>query len=81
MSTISRSDLHHLIDELPDPVLTEAAHFLEFLRFKLTHESPPPPTPYTPITLKGLWKEITITDDDIAAARQEMWQGFGEVVK
>ena len=80
MSTISRSDLYHLIDELPDPVLTEAAHFLEFLRFKLTQESSLP-TPYAPIPLGGLWKGLTITDDDMAAVRQEMWQGFGEAVK
>jgi hypothetical protein len=23
----------------------------------------------------GLWKDVTITDDDIAAVRREMWEG------
>ena len=27
-------------------------------------------------SLRGLWKDIDITDEDIATARQEMWGNF-----
>lgn len=27
-------------------------------------------------SLRGLWKDIEITDEDIASARQEMWENF-----
>lgn len=27
-------------------------------------------------SLRGLWRDIDITEEDIAGARQEMWRGF-----
>ena len=27
-------------------------------------------------SLRGIWKGLDITDDDIAEARKEMWKGF-----
>jgi len=35
-------------------------------------------TPYKPVALGGLWEGITITDEDIAEVRREMWSNFGE---
>jgi len=80
MSIVNRTDLYRLIDELPESGLAEVAHFLEFMRFKLKEETGSL-TPYVPVALGGLWRELTITDDDIAAVRQEMWQSFGETAE
>lgn len=80
MSTISRIELHHLIDELPEPALPEVAQFVKFVQFKLTKE-PDVPDTYVPIALGGLWQEITISDEDIATVRQEMWKNFGDRVE
>jgi hypothetical protein len=77
VTTVSRSGLYQLIDELPEAMLPEVFHFLEFLHFKLENEVISN-TPYTPVPLGGLWQDVTITDKDIDTVRQEMWQGFGE---
>ncbi len=80
MSTVSRTDLYHLIDQLPEAVLPEVARFLEFMRFKLKTDLSLA-TPYVPVALGDLWQGVTITDDDITTVRHEMWQGFGETVE
>jgi hypothetical protein len=79
MSTISRTELHRLIDELPEPIIPEVAQFVEFIQFKLDREIKEPT--YVPIALGGLWQGLTITDEDISTVRQEMWQKFGEAAK
>ena len=33
--------------------------------------------PYTPVPLGGLWEGVKISDEDLAAIRQEMWSVFG----
>ena len=78
MSTISRTELHNLIDKLPEPALSEVAQFVKFVQFKLTKETDTDSDTYTPIPLGGLWQGITITDEDIATVRQEMWKDFGD---
>jgi hypothetical protein len=80
MATITRGDLYSLIDELPETVFSEVARFLEFVRFKLKEESASP-TPYVPVAMGGLWREISISDDDITNVRQEMWRNFGEAAE
>jgi hypothetical protein len=79
MSTISRTELHRLIDELPEPIIPEVAQFVEFIQFKLDKQTKEPP--YTPVTLGGLWEGLAITDEDIARVRQEMWADFGEAAE
>jgi hypothetical protein len=79
MPTISRTELHHLIDELPEPVLPEIAQFVKFIQFKL--DEPNLPETYTPIALGGLWQGLTITDEAIVTVRQEMWAKFGDVTE
>ena len=76
MSTVSRSDLYRLIDQLPESALLEVARFLEFVSYKQKNTPP-----YTPVALGGLWQDLTISDEDIATVRQEMWQGFGDPVQ
>ena len=47
----------------------------------LEKEPEPQPEPKQPLrSLRGLWKDfnITITEEDIAEARKEMWGNFGE---
>ncbi len=73
-----------ILDTLPEETLTEVATFLDYLQYKLEHHpagnSVPPfqQTPYKPVALGGLWEGITITDEDIAEVRREMWSNFGE---
>lgn len=80
MATTHEDPKHRLlalIDELPDEALAEVVSFAEFQRYKLA-QMVPPPTPYRPVKVGGLWKGIQISDEDIAEARREMWEGFGE---
>ena len=34
------------------------------------------PRPVARTSLRGLWKGVDVTDEDIAEVRQEMWSGF-----
>jgi hypothetical protein len=38
MSTITRTELHQMIDTLPESLLTEVAYFLEFIFFKVQNQ-------------------------------------------
>jgi hypothetical protein len=64
------------IDALPEKALAEVASFVEYQRYK--HGLEQASTPYEPVALGGLWKGVTITEEDIAEARKEMWGNFGE---
>ena len=68
-----------VLDTLPEETLAEVATFLDYLQYKIDQYSPPQ-TPYKPVALGGLWKGVTITDEDIAEVRREMWSDFGEQV-
>jgi hypothetical protein len=61
------------LDTLPEEALEEIAVFVDYLQYKLKHR-----TPYKPVALGGLWAGVTITEEDIAAVRREMWGDFGE---
>ncbi|NJN96255.1 MAG: DUF2281 domain-containing protein [Anaerolineales bacterium] len=76
MPVMNRTELHRLIDELPEPIIPEVAQFVEFIQFKLDQQTREPT--YTPVTLGGLWAGLTVTDEDIATVRREMWADFGE---
>jgi len=62
-----------VLDTLPEEALKEVAVFVDYLQYKLGHQ-----TPYKPVALGGLWAGITISDEDIAAVRREMWSSLGE---
>ena len=66
-----------VLDTLPEETLMEVVTFLDYLQYKL-ESHPPQRTPYKPVALGGLWEGLTITDEDIAEVRREMWGGFGE---
>ena len=73
-----------ILDALPEETQTEVSVFLDYLQYKL--ERPrvdrvvpsSRQTPYEPVALGGVWAGITITDEDIAQVRREMWGDFGE---
>ena len=73
-----------IVDTLPKETLTEVVIFLDYLQYKLEHPSTGmgvpslQQTPYTPVALGGVWEGVTITDEDIAEVRREMWGSFGE---
>ena len=62
-----------VLDTLPEEALKEVAAFVDYLQYRLGR-----PTAYKPVALGGLWAGITITNEDIAAVRREMWSSFGE---
>lgn len=72
MSTL---ELLHQVKQLPP---REQLLFAEQILAGLVHQMPPqqPPKPLKP--LLGLWQGFTVTEDDIAEARREMWGNFGE---
>jgi len=61
-----------VLETLPETALKEVVIFLDYLQFKLGR-LPAPQTPYKPVVLGGLWEGVTITDEDIAEVRREMW--------
>ena len=65
-----------VLDTLPEEALKEVATYVEYLQYKLGRH-PSSPTPYKPVALGGLWAGVTITDEDIAEVRREMWGRFG----
>ncbi len=73
-----------ILNTLPEDTLTEVATFLDYLQYRLEHhpiDTDVPSsqqTPYKPVALGGLWEGVTITDEDIAEVRREMWSNFGE---
>jgi len=72
-----KQQLLAVLDTLPEAALEEVATFLGYLQYKLGWGTSQP-TPYKPIALGGLWADVTITDEDIAEVRREMWGKFGE---
>lgn len=66
-----------VLDTLPEEALREVATFLDYLQYKLGRR-PPQQTPYKPVALGGLWEGVTLTDEDIAEVRREMWGSFGK---
>jgi hypothetical protein len=56
---------------LPADKQSEVLAFVESLQRQMSADPPPR-------SLRGLWADldISITDEDIAAARREMWAGF-----
>ena len=51
--------------------------FVKFLKYKQQIE------PTSKSSFKGLWADLnfSVSEDDIAVARQEMWSNFGEDIK
>ncbi len=51
--------------------------FVKFLKYQQQTE------PNSVSSFKGLWSDLnfSVTEDDIATARQEMWANFGEEIE
>ncbi|MBI3958914.1 MAG: hypothetical protein HY328_08900 [Chloroflexi bacterium] len=52
---------------------TDKLQLMESLVALIRAELAPPPEP---VSLYGLWKGVSISEEDIAEARQEMWGNF-----
>jgi len=63
------------LEELAEAALAEVMSFVEYQRFKLgqgTDDEADEKPPYKPVKLGGLWAGITITEEDLAGAREDM---------
>ncbi|WP_121969234.1 hypothetical protein [Leptolyngbya sp. BC1307] len=74
LQTEVRQKLHQQIDQLPADLLELVAEFLEFVRFKRARATNSTQRP----DMKGLWADFDfdIGEEDIAAARKELWNNF-----
>lgn len=59
----------HLLDSLPPEQLEEVADFVEFLQRRRRR-------PIEPVALGGLWKDVSLTEEDIDEIRHEMRQSL-----
>ncbi len=76
-SAASKQRLLTTLDLLPENALKEVFTFVDYSLYK--QERSAKATPFKPIALGGLWENVSITDEDIAEVRQEMWRHFGEL--
>jgi hypothetical protein len=69
-----------VLDNLRDLSIDKQKTVLEFVKF-LKYQQQTQPTPE--LNFKGLWANLnfSVSEDDIATARQEMWAKFGEEVE
>jgi hypothetical protein len=75
MTLVQRKQLYNLIDTLPDSTLVEVQSWLQ--SFSHRHRSNGgTSTPFVPVALGGLWKDVLIDDEDIAAVRRDMTEDF-----
>ena len=66
-----------VLENLKDLAIDKQKAVLEFVKFlKYQQEN----QPSSPSTLRGLWADLnfSITEEDIASAREEMWGNFAE---
>lgn len=84
--TATWQEIETRLAELPADDLPRVLEFLDFLDFKRSKTEPAEEpereqeTPYRVVVkLGGLLKDYPISDEEIAAARKEMWAGFGEI--
>jgi hypothetical protein len=71
-----KQQIYTEIQSLPTDALEELSTFLEYLHFKVEQKNIPQ-TPYHPVKLGGMLKNVKIMDDDLTEIRKEMWGNFG----
>lgn len=62
------------LNSLPTDALEEVAIFVDYQRYK-ANQIDRDQKPRHPVALGGIWKGIKIDEEDIAAARRDMWAG------
>ncbi len=84
---VTVQQIYEQIQDLPQESLSDLAKYVEFLFFKARtdkqddkqEQSSQEGTPYRVVArLEGILEGYDITEEDIAAARREMWGRFGE---
>ena len=86
---IERHTLYQAIDILPENTLIELARFIEFLQFKSQHDAQvnedaatKGEPPFNPVYFpEGILQGYEFSPEFIAAARKELWAGFGTRLK
>ena len=67
--TVTLSDVLELVEQLS---LVDKVRLIQRVAAQIERELPaPPPKPRQ--SLRGLWKGLDITEEDVAEARREMW--------
>lgn len=73
--TVEETALKRMIEQLatlPPESFEEVARFIEFLQFKAGQ------MPQRVVKLGGLWDGYSFTEEEITAARQEVWATQGD---
>jgi hypothetical protein len=73
----TKEHIIELLDELPQESLAAVADFVQYQRYKQLQKEPRT-TRFRPTPLGGLMAGVTITEEDIAEARREMWGKFSD---
>jgi len=65
-----KQQIHEAVETLPVQSLSELAHFVDYLQFKVSQGEP---EELEVVPLGGLWKDIPfdLTDEDIREVRRE----------
>ncbi|WP_437671878.1 hypothetical protein [Sorangium sp. So ce131] len=77
MSTAAKQKIIEALEELPGDSLAAVAEFVDFLRAKALTQ-PGASGTGRPVTLGGLWKGYSFSEEGIDAARTEAWSGLGK---
>jgi len=72
-----RQKAHDLVDKLPDATILDLLAWIQSKRVQRQSDTLKA-TRFTPVPMGGLWQGIRISNEDIAATRQQMWASFGE---
>jgi hypothetical protein len=70
-----KEKLHQLVDSLPPDRLAAAEMLMEQLQREARVAMK---DGKLIVRLGGLWKDVNISEEDIAEARQEMWEQMGQ---
>lgn len=76
LSHATKTQIVRALDELSPESLAAVGEFVEFLRAKVGKSSPFSRPPRT-IKLGGLWTGYSFSEEDIRAARREVWASLG----
>ena len=70
-----RQEIERLLSTLSEDDLSEVLSFLQYLRFKQNQATT---GSYQVVDkFEGIWADYALSEEDIIAARQEMWGNFG----
>ena len=72
----TKTQIVRALDDLPPESLASVAEFVEFLRAKVGVKRPVQSARRV-VKLGGLWQGYSFSEEDIRAARREVWADLG----